>query len=99
VFRNNILAKGPQSVCSTGYGSGYSDSAISFTRNLYYGLTPAPRDSSPMTSNPMFVAPTSNNLRLQSGSPAINASSGSTVVDDFDGARRSSPDLGAYEKN
>jgi hypothetical protein len=98
LFRNNIVVKGSQSACSNGY-SGESDSALKFSRNLFYGFSASSKDTQAVTSNPMLVSPTTGDFHLQSGSPAIDASVSSTATDDYEGKRRTgTPDLGALER-
>jgi hypothetical protein len=47
----------------------------------------------------MLANPASGDYHLQAGSPAINAGSASNAPAlDFDGLPRSSPDIGAFEK-
>lgn len=52
----------------------------------------------PSTADPLFVAPTTGNFRVQSGSPAINAGSNLSISLDRAGvAVANPPDIGAYE--
>jgi hypothetical protein len=96
-FQYNLLARG-SSGCSQGYDTDGSDSAISFSRNLYYGYSATTRDAAPVTGNPLLTSPTAGDFHLGTGSPAINAATGSTVTDDYDLDARSQPDIGALEK-
>ncbi|HEV2491550.1 MAG TPA: alkaline phosphatase family protein, partial [Terriglobia bacterium] len=52
----------------------------------------------PMISDPLFVAPSSNDFQLQSTSPAINVANTSyQQATDILGVTRTTPDLGSYE--
>lgn len=96
VFRNNIIAR-TAGACSQGYSNSGSDSAVTVSRNLYYGYADPSRDSSGLSGDPLFKDPSAADFHLQSGSPAIGAATGSSVSDDYDFKARSSPDIGAFE--
>lgn len=107
-FENNIIFD------TKNYPWSYSNSdnikipTISSNNIFYNGgddnpASPPSWDTNPITSNPLFVNPSSNNFSLQSTSPAINAGSSlvsSIVSKDFFGLSRpqgTGYDIGAYE--
>jgi hypothetical protein len=98
-FCNNIIV-------STGepYIAGWSDQSISRRdgHNLWYGKMPGSPlwDSTAITGDPKFADTANANLRLLTGSPAINAGLTTGFAVDFDAVTRpqgSGYDLGAYE--
>ncbi len=96
VFKNNIIAR-TGSGCSQGYSNSSSDSGITVSRNLYFGYADPTRDSNGLSGDPLFKNAAGADFRLQPGSPAIDAASGSGVTNDFDFKSRATPDLGAFE--
>jgi predicted outer membrane repeat protein len=69
-------------------GTAFEDFNLFFDNgaNLSLGVTPG--GSSLPNSNPLFVAPGSDNYHLQSGSPAIDHGSDLGITSDFDGDPR-----------
>jgi hypothetical protein len=97
MFQFNVFIKGSGG-CSAGYENSSSDSAVKFSRNLFYGYSAPSRDASALTGNPLLKALSAVlDFALSLGSPAIDAATGSTVTDDYTLRARSMPDLGAYE--
>ncbi|MBW8746709.1 MAG: putative Ig domain-containing protein [Acidobacteria bacterium] len=89
-------------ICSQPSGSQpYVESGstnVSGSHNLWYGAGAAPSwDSSPVSSNPLFVS--TSNFALQSQSPAKSTgTTGTTSTIDIVGASRgSTPSMGAYQ--
>ena len=96
VFRNNIVSRN-QSACPQGYSDSSSGSAITLTRNLWYGYGASSKDTQSLSGDPRLVNP-GTDFHLQDGSPAIDAGVGSTTPDDYDVNPRSNPpSLGAFE--
>jgi hypothetical protein len=95
-FQYNLVVRG-SSGCTAGYENDSSDSAISFSRNLFYGYSATSKDATALTSNPLLTSPASADFHLGVGSAAINAATGSTLTDDYDARARTSPDIGALE--
>ena len=97
MFQFNLLIKGSGG-CSAGYENSSTDTAIKFSRNLFYGYAAPSKDTNALTGNPLLKALASVlDLALSLGSPAIDAATGSTVTDDYTLRARSMPDIGAYE--
>lgn len=106
-WKNNIVVDTNNKNYVYAYGS-YTLPA-SHTNNLWYNggdgnpASPPTWDTSPVTSDPLFVNPTAIDFRLQLNSPAKNAgtdSVSSVVSRDLDGVERTryAPyDIGAYE--
>ena len=95
-LRNNIAyAVGRQN-----YLSG-TVSLITGSNNLWFGNGPGPASlERKINADPQFVSLAENDLRLQSGSPAIDAGVSTGPATDFDGAPRPQGqafDAGAFE--
>ncbi|HEY1214071.1 MAG TPA: putative Ig domain-containing protein [Bryobacteraceae bacterium] len=89
-------------ICSQPSGSQpYVESGstnVSGSHNLWYGAGAAPSwDSSPISSNPLFVS--TSNFALQSQSPAKSTGTTSTTstIDIVGASRGSTPSMGAYQ--
>ncbi len=97
-FANNLFVNGAASTCTAGYQTTDADTAVHFERNAWAGFNAPSGDSFALTAAPLLVDQAGGDLHLTAQSPLIDASRGSTVVDDADGdARRGIPDVGAYE--
>ena len=108
---DNIFAAGPHTVASSSFydNTGSADNYLLFARNLYWDngfgwdQTTVARDTLALFGNPMFAAPTTGNLALTAGSPAVDTGTQATtisVIQDFAGLARPSGaanDLGAFE--
>jgi hypothetical protein len=104
-IRNNIFVPGNASRYYMGGTMGFAAVASSMSNNLWYNGSGTPLGSGNVLGlNPLFVntASGSENLHLQSGSPARNAGTAETMVtNDFDittsRPQESAYDIGAYE--
>jgi hypothetical protein len=108
---DNIFAAGPGTLKTSSYyeNMGADDFYLDFKRNLYfdnsYGWGNFARDPQAVLGNPTFKNAASSDLRLASGSLAIDAGTQSvpmTVGDDMTRLVKrpqgGAPDIGAYEK-
>ena len=104
-FANNVVVDTHNFKFFTTY---YPLSPSAASNNIWYNggdgnPASAPAwDTNPITSNPLFVNPSSNNFALQSTSPAINAgwNASAVLAKDFLGLSRpqgSGYDIGAFE--
>lgn len=101
-LRNNILANGTQAIALSPNSSSFPE--LTRSRNLYYAVgTPSIGfEGNASFGNPLFQS--SSNLRLQTGSTAIDQGDASIAAQrlrsDFDGVigtRGVGPDIGAFE--
>jgi hypothetical protein len=95
-FQYNIVAA-TRPACPHAYDSDATDSAVSFTRNLYFGYSVPDRDTSAISAEPLFKDAARFDLHLLPDSRAGDAALGSDVMDDYDLTPRSRPDVGAFE--
>ena len=95
VIRNNIVAA--SGACEAGYDNDGTDTAIRLSGNLFHGFKLPERDPLARSADPLFVDAARRDLRLTHGSPAIDASVGSNIKDDYRGNTRTRADTGAYE--
>jgi parallel beta-helix repeat protein len=104
---NNILVSDSANKINTNF----SVTAITYSNNLHYNITPAQTVTAALTNstcivnqNPLFIAPIHSltaNFKLQAASPAINAGNTATFSSkDYDDVLRpqgNASDIGAYE--
>lgn len=100
VFKNNIVDVTDQATSTTGFQQ---------SNNVFWNPSGAPivkiMGPGDKKADPLFVNPTSGDLHLKTGSPAIDAGaaislSGMNQIKDFDGSIvpvGTAPDIGAYE--
>ena len=97
-FTDNIVTTtGSETYLAPATGGGQ----LSGSNDLFFGSGTAPSGlSATLNADPLFVAPASDNYRLQSTSPAIDHGATAGVVFDFDGVKRpqgTAYDIGAFE--
>jgi len=96
---NNIFY--PNGAAYVGGDTGLGGSHGTVTNNLFFGGTGGTLGSNPVTANPNFANPATDDLHLTSGSPAIGAGAAAVsgvVVTDYDLNPASAPfDIGAYQ--
>ena len=110
---NNVIAAGPNSATTGAPGfysnSGTSDAYLDFKRNLYFdrglGWSQNSKDASGLYVDPRLIAPTTGDLTLGAGSPAIDAGTQAipfTIIDDLTNVKArpqgGALDIGAYER-
>jgi hypothetical protein len=108
---DNLFAAGPDTLRSSTYymNSGNADYYFDFRRNLYwdngYGWPAFTRDTLAVYGDPKFMAAGSGDLRLGTGSAAVDKATQAVpinVTDDFTSTvprpQGSANDLGAFEK-
>lgn len=97
-YRNNIISNSDQGRNLTG-STGTVDNNIVYAAdsNPFIGIPQQPNE---ITSNPLYTDPGSDDLTLQSGSPAIDDGATTTATVDYLGVSRpqgSAFDMGAFE--
>jgi hypothetical protein len=94
-FKNNILYNAGTATLFNYQGT------LALDYNIFFGTPNAPAQTHPIIGDPRFVSPSSGDLHLQKGSPAIDAGVKLTQVSvDFDGVPRprgAAYDIGACE--
>jgi hypothetical protein len=61
------------------------------------GYSATSKDALTLTGSALLLSPATADFHLTSGSPAVNAATGSTVTDDYEIKARTQPYLGAFE--
>lgn len=91
---NNCIVSSWWRAASLGSGT------FNSTNTIFHSVTTGTRtsESGTLTSNPLFVSPSTGNFRLQAGSPAINSGISVGLSVDYAGATvGATPERGAYE--
>jgi len=92
VFYNNMVVSMPSdlTICASGVSHDY---------NCYYNVPNTPSESHSVTSNPLLNNPSSWDMSLQSGSPALSAGTNTyqLTLDKFGSVRPNPTSIGAFE--